>query len=475
MSEPNLLTITYPNGKEIISDNEIEITWTSPSTISTDGNEVKIEIYFTEHYEPLDIPQWKMIAEVKSSETSYLWHFEDFINSEECRIAMRTRNSNGEASDWIVSASNFSIRRRKINSPTIIKPIDGQRINDFVEIEVDSSSIIGTPSQRTFLQVFYSSEKSNIGKTVLVQNYPIEQNYIWNTMEIPPSDDYKLEIYLSDDSGNISKPSVIKNLNIIHNGFFYIDTKCPEASIFIGNDDIFTNTLNNNVEVLYYDRTTDLHSMIFKEDINYGSEESPGDVKPFTFTSGDGVKTLELIAQDYGANRTGDTGKEIRVFQKFIETTGTEIVDIASTAIYSWAITSGTEKALYRMSDFAVKILDFDDTPTAIGAYKENIYVSTVNNNKGNLLLLTGNKVSSMYSFDDYNTIINSMFENNSLLYLGMENGELWYFNELDVSLVYTFINPIKQVYSDNNTLFVTLKNDDTLYLYNGTTFVNLG
>lgn len=475
MSEPNLLTIIYPNGKEVISDTQIEITWTSPTTISTDGNIVKIEVYFTDNYEPLDIPKWQMIAEVKSSETSYLWSFEDSINSDNCRIALRTRNSNGEASDWIVSAANFSIKRSKINSPTVLKPVDGERINDFVEIKIDTTSIIGTPSQRTFLQIFYSSEKANITKTSLVQNHPIYQNYIWNTMDILPSDDYKLEIYLADDSGNVSRPSIIKNLNIIHNGFFYVDTQCPEASIFIANDNTFTNTVNNNVEVLYWDKTTDLQSLMFKEDINYGGEESPGDVKPFTFTSGDGIKTLELIAQDFGANRTGDNGTEIRVFNKYIESAGVSIIDLAKTSVYSWAIVSGTEDALYRMSDFAVKILDFDETPTAIGAYKENIYVSTVNNNKGNIWLLTGNKLSSVYSFEDYNTVINSMFENNGLLYMGMENGELWYFNELDVSLVYTFQNPVKQVYSDNNVLFVTLKNDEILYLYNGTTFVNIG
>ena len=473
MAEPYVPSIIYPNGGEIITDKNITISWTSLSQYDPSNRDVVFELYFTDNYENYNIPDWKLIAEINSSQEEFEWNFNNSINSDACRIGIRSRNSRGERSDFNISANNFTIKRQKLITPIIISPINNQKVNNFIEFIVDKESIRNSFSQRAFLQIYYSSEKNNIAKTIIVENYPVlESNFIWNATDKISSDDYKFEIYLSDDNGNVSEPVIIKNINLVHEGYFYIDTIPPEASIFINNDDVFTNKNDVNIEILAYDKTTKVHSVRFLEGTNYGSADNDGEVRPFSFTSGDGIKTVELITQDFGANRIGDSGKNINLLLKNIEETGSSLVDICSLDNYTWAISDGVSNKLYKCGQFPIEILTITDTPTSISSYKSNIYIGTELNNSGKLWLLSGNTLTLKKEFSESDSKINSMVENDNIFNIGLENGEVWKYDESNFNLVYTFLNPIKSLYSDKNILFATEKNEETIYIYNGISFI---
>ena len=66
------------------------------------------------------------------------------------------------------------------------------------------------------------------------------------------------------------------------------------------------------------------------------------------------------------------------------------------------------------------------------------------------------------------------MIEYGGLFYIGLENGEIWQYDEQEFVLISVFLNPIKSLFSDNNLLFATEKNEETIYLYNGISFTNI-
>ena len=68
MSSPSQPTLIYPNGNEIISAKYIIIEWKESIPVS-DGSVSWYEIYYTDNYDYLEEPDWKMIAIVPSGIT----------------------------------------------------------------------------------------------------------------------------------------------------------------------------------------------------------------------------------------------------------------------------------------------------------------------------------------------------------------------------------------------------------------------
>lgn len=468
-------TIISPNGGESIFGNELLITWTTPSGDPTSS----LELFFTVNYDPFNEPNWQQIATLPYNATSYLWRFGNALRSSQCRIAIRTRDSLGDRGGMSISANNFSIHRKQLEPPSLISPLPNGRYDKFIEIITDDSGIINSYSQRSSYQFYYSSLSAGIPSTPIAQNVAIGSDpVVWNTLNLPPASDYVLEAYLSDNDGNFSNSTYIRSINVVHEGFFIVDTIAPVASISINNGDAFTRFREVNVSIVAKDAATDVHALRLLDQHTTAAPESLANVKRFVLSDKNEVKSVQLLLQDFGANRNDELQIIQRVFQVVVELNNTQIVDIAIDIANKvcWAVTSGDFKNLYKITDFASLLSTFEDTPTSVGVFQSLPYISTNTvDNKSVLYRFNGGVTELLIAFTDSDSTINSMATYGTKLYLGMENGKIYSFDGLNFVLFTTVTNPVSLLYSDSNILYLIQKNDLSLYVLNGTSFSSVG
>lgn len=459
-------TITYPSGGEIIHDSKLTITWNDYNL----NRNYEYEIFFTDDYS--DNCNWIQIATVSGLKDLYEWNIPNYIRSNNIRLSIRIKLPNGEKSEYSIIGSNFSVKKQNLSLPSFISPISGNSYDKYIEIIPDYFSINGTYSQRSYLQFFYSSKKLNIDLTSFAQDVPIyTKNIIWNTINLLPSDDYILHIFLSDYDGNTSDMLQITNIHISHSGYFIIDTTPPVSSIEINNGDNFTKNREINIKILSFDETTGVHSMQIIEGSNISKPEPIANVKSFILSENDGTKSIELLLQDYGANRNNDN--IYRLFDKFLF--DNTIIDMTYLNDGSlWCILKD-ENSLYKINEYPSKILSLNNEPTCIVSFNNQIYISTVDNNYGTLNKYTGAySLEIIYGFDDENSYITCMESYNAKLYIGMKNGKVYAYNGATISLVGQFLNPILSIKSDNGSLYLTLKNNDKIYALINNDFVEV-
>ena len=483
MANPNTPTILAPNGGEsFFSGSIIPISWSLPQPDSTDGRPVKVEIYFTDIYTTKQEPDWQQIAVISDSDTSYQWKSPLAIHSSKCRVAIRTRNSRGERSQFSISAANFLITHQKLATPTVISPTNGGRYDKYIEIAPNIP--LGTYSQRSMYQIYYSSVSAKIPSSLIAQNIPVgTASVIWNIIDVPPANDYVIEIYVEDDDNNKSDSLLIENVTIAHEGFFLIDTTPPVASVIINNGDEFTQFQDVTLSIVSYDATTGVQSMQIIEANSQPANESlpepPSSNLPFTLSTGDGTKVVELLLQDFGANR--NTNVIQRVFETILEQPSVKIVDIALDATSTaWVLTQGVgNNNLYSIVEYPQIVYTFADTiiPTAVGVFNSITYVGTKNAaNRGTLYSYSGAlTVSTIYTFTDSDSVINCIQAQGALMYLGFENGNVYSFDGAVLVNIATLPNPISSLMSDGNSLYLAMENDDNVYIYNGSNFVQTG
>jgi hypothetical protein len=476
---PNYPSIISPNGGETYLTNEITISWNAPNPLGADHpRSFDYEIYYTDQFNPLKEPDWQQIAVVPSHVESFVWRYGNNIRSETCRIAIRARNSRGERSKWSISAANFSIRRKKIDPPTVISPMDNERYDKVIQILLDNSGIIGTYSERSFYQFYYSSVEAGIPLTPIAQNVPIETKTIqWQTISLAPAKDYIIQGFLADDVGNVSDSIFIKNIEIAHEGFFLIDTKPPESAIIINNNATFTKERDVTITVVSYDKTTAVHSMQFQDESNKSLPEPISDVAHYTLSEGDAIKKVELLLQDYGANRNDSETQ--RLFETIVEDdNGTAIADIAidkdtSTA---WAIVSSPLNYLYKIKQFPSLVTAFEDEPTSVSVFNSFAYVGVkTSDSLGILMKYNGYEAVVVKEFTEADSIINTMTTHDGKLYMGFENGSVYRFDGLTFQKLNGVNNPVKSLVSDGNLLYLTERNSTEIYVFNGTEFVSTG
>lgn len=484
MSEPNTPTIIYPNGGEQLEDGQVTITWTTP-TASTDLRRVWFDIYFTDDFDPQTEPDWQQIGSVKYGETSFLWRFGQSLRSDRCRIAIRTRNSRGERSKFVVSAANFSISRRKLITPTVVSPVTGGRYDKFITIITDDLGLVGTYSQRAFYQMYYSSISQGIASRLLAADVQINgEPVVWDIANLPPASDYVIQVFLKDDGGNVSDSVYVRDIQIVHEGFFLVDTTPPLGAAAInfnqatGKQDTFTKVPDVTVQIVAYDDTTAVHSIELTDGETDGKPDSLANVKRFTLSDEDEIKTVELLLQDYGANRNSDPADLQRLYHTLIDEDDTAIADIAVDIVNNelWAITTGASKRLYKATDFATALPVFEDDPTAVAVFQSMPHITTKSSEYlATLYRYNGTDLELVNAFTESDSTVNSMAVHGSNLYLGMENGLVYSFDGLNFDIVDVMDNPVKTVYSDGNLLYLALKNSTTLYVYNGSGFIATG
>lgn len=472
-------TLLYPDGGEVILSNEIVIRWEIPNPIGdSEVRTIDYEVYYTDQYDPLKEPDWKQIAVVPYSTSQFVWRFGSGIRSSKCRVAIRSRNTRGERSDWSISASDFSINRKKLESPTIITPMNGERYDKTVEVATDDNGIAGTYSERSFYQFYFSSVEANVPLTPIAQNVPIGSGpVIWTTINLPPAKDYVIQAYLADDDGNVSDSVFIRDLEIAHEGFFVIDTTPPVASIVINNNDTFTRDRDVTVTVVSYDEATAVHAMQLKDGASTSAPESAADITHYKLSEGDDIKSVELLLQDFGANR--NDGQIQRLFETIVEVdSGVQVVDIAidQTSSTAWAITSSPYNYLYKIASFPSLVLALEDEPTAVVTFGSYVYIGVKDTtSKGTLMQYNGYEATAVKEFTEADSIINAMAVHKNTLFIGFENGLVYSFDGLTFRKLNGVSNPVKFLVSDGSLLYLTERNGTDVYVYNGTEFVSTG
>lgn len=463
--------LQYPNGGETLLTPEINITWDVDFT-NSDGSDVSFELYYTDQYDATNEPDWKLIAVLPDTVSHFVWT-PNSVQTNKARIAIRARGVDGERSPFSISASNFSIGRRKLAAPTVISPISGERYDQYITIQTDDSAILGTYSQRTYYQFFYSSNAAGIPSTPIAQNIPIGSDPIlWNITDLPAAKDYVLEVYISDESGSTSE-KVFVDIEISHEGYFILDTTAPESAIKINNNAAFTKKRDVSVEIVSYDATTAVHSMQLIEGETKSRPDAVGNVRSFQLSPEDAIKTIQLLLQDFGGNRNNENPQ--RLFQVLLELTDGEVVDIAldkSTGTL-WAVTDGpSSKFLYKVKSFASRQASFSNSPTAVSFFAGKPYVATRTSDSKAVIYTYASGLEVAYTFTDFDSVVNCMETYGSNLYLGMENGKIYSCDSSGFSLVQEMPNPVKNLVSDGNLLYAVLKNDQNVYIYTHTEFI---
>lgn len=468
-------TLIYPNGGESILNSEITIRWNAIS----DNDIAFIELFYTDNYDPFTEPTWLQIASVLPSATNYLWRFGKALKSNKVRVAARTRNISGERSNFSISADNFSIQRKKLTTPSIIVPFENEKYDKSIEIIVDESGIIGTFSQKAYYQFYYSCPSLGIASTPIAQNIPVGSDpVLWNTSNLQPANDYILQVYLSDDGDNMSDSVFVHQIQISHEGFFIVDTTPPVGAIIINNDAAFTNKTEVNVQIISYDESTGVHSLLLTDGENTSKPDTIADVKRFIVSEENEIKTIQLKLQDFGANRSGDDENILRRFNVAINLEDSSIADIAidfdNKAL--WAVTTGELKSLYKITDFPAKKATLELAPSSVIVYRTSVYIGMITgDNTGLFAMYDGASIVNIEIFTEPDSVINCMEVHGNYLFIGMENGFIYRFDGLNFDTIDRLDNPIKFMYSDKNLLYLTQKYDATVYAYNGSTFFATG
>ncbi len=463
--------LVYPNGGEDILTREIEISWLSFNPASTDNLQTWYEVFFTENFDFETEPDWKMIASVPSSVNKYLWKVGNTIRSKNVRVAVRTVNINGERSDMSISSSSFSIRRAMPVIPSVLSPLPGQRYGSSIRFLFDESGILNSFAQRTKYYIYFSSAKAKIPLTTIAQKIPVGSGPIdWDTSLLPPSDDYIITIYLADDDGNKSQEVNIRDVSIIQEGIFYIDTTPPSGYIQINNSDQFTRDRNVSVRLYSHDEITDIHSMQFIESSGdadiVSSPESFANLKYWQLSDNDGVKTLKVKFQDFAGNRTDQQEQTFRIL---LDTKQEEIVDAHLDGDRIWIAKNGNQPSIYVVDPNLSFITNVDNKINSITIFNKSLYIAASQTSaKALLYRWTGFALERVIELDDEESEINSITEYKQSLYAGCQNGGLYKYNESTFTLIQKFTNPIKKIVNDNSLLYIILYNTNNLIVFDG-------
>lgn len=481
MAKPNRPTLVFPNGGEDILTRAIEVSWLEPKPLSLDGLPVWYEVYYAEDYDSLDEPDWKQIASVPQGTTRFEWKVGNYIRSEKVRVGVCAVNTRGERSEMSVSADNIRIRREFPVTPAVLSPVPQGRYGSSIEILFDDAAIKNTFGQRAKYYIFFSSEKADIPFTPVAQKVPVGTGpLIWDTSLLKPSDDYILTVYLADDDGNKSAEVNIRDLEIVNEGFFLIDTKPPSGYLSINDGNEFTRDPNVTVRLFAYDETTGAHSMIFKEGDIGSDPESVVNLKFYKFIPDedgnpvDGIKTLKVLFQDYGANRTSEIHKSFRIA---FDLNNDDIADIMHQRETDtlWIAKNGSSPGVYKIDETSNFQVNVPEPINSLGLLNSSVYIA-VNTTTNTALVYryNGESLNAIISLSEANSEVVSLANYKRTLYLGTLSGVLYKYDELSVDSVHTFSSPIQSLYSDGALLYIVLRNSSSMYVYDGNAFTEV-
>lgn len=472
-------TLLYPNGLENILTREIEIRWKEEYPPSSDGLDVWFELFYTENYDFATEPDWKMIAAVPAGIGKYLWKVGNTVKSKSVRCAVRGINSRGERSEMSISATSFTVRKSNPSTPSVLSPQSNARYNDRIQFIFDESGVLNSFSQRAKYNIYCTSVKANLYMIPIAQNIPVGAGpIIWDTATIPPSDDYKFTIFLVDDDGNKSSEVLVSDVAILHEEFFLIDTKPPEAYIQINNGDIYTKDTNLVINSYAYDDATGIHAMKLESGAVSSGGENYSNIKFFDIgNQPDSIVSVTATFEDFAYNRSEDGNqKDFIQFRKNFEELNTNVVDMTTrtflnvTAEKTETITDVFYAVNYQSNSIIYKdpksyAFALNEQVLCIASYDTNIFVSVKNDgNTAQVYRWDNTVVEQVITLSEVDSAIISMQYHNDKLYFGCANGSLYSYNKQSLTLVNIFESGVSKMYSDGNLLGIVLGNSKKFY-----------
>lgn len=482
----NSPTLIYPNGEENIIDDDINIQWIEPSDIPSDMK-IWYEIYITDSFDNNRDSNFIQIGVLPQGKSNYSYKINKNLRGKKCRVAIRSVDQNGTRGKLIYSSSFFSILNKKIMSPSLFEPLDGNVYFSYVPFVFNYDGIKNSITQRLYYRIFYKSDISGVDWTLLVDKLNIDTKFLnIDTKNFQTSSDYEFKVEITDGL-NVSSPLFINNISINNLNYFLIDTIPPVGEIKIKNNSEYTKNRDIIVSLNAYDETTGVKSYSIKQintndssEIN-GFESDFSDVASWKIQGNDGVKIIASKFVDYAGNFIDeDTIKNFRTYKSLDNKIITSYLkDDASTDIWFSFWDENSLSYLYRNQNLVVTV---DGMITYLKFYKNILYVAIRDeNNKGILKRSSGLTVEDVQNnnseyLDDNSeylnylylsdSVINTMEVFDSKLFLGMQNGSLLSFDgSVLVMENNSFLNSkeIKHLYNDGNMLYIYFSNDKNI------------
>lgn len=336
----------------------------------------------------------------------------------------------------------------------------------------------------------------------------------------------------SAEADQIAKRFVY-NLKIQQPGMFLIDTVPPQAVLELENNLGITNEVTQVLNIFAEDATTEITQIQLREcntshqlalgdisDENLGTDDCV-DVdnlisdssdfntivgKPlgystktqWTFKDESGKRKLEALLTDAGGNtslqglsrifvpvfKSDENINDFIVVSEQRDNIVTGIDENGSFVTVERATFEvayfGTESGQYWVLEPFPRIIDtIDKEILLLFHYIDNVYLFSYINTKsnpdlGSVYIDQKTQVKHIFDFNgEENPKINAVAEFLNIMYMGLENGELWSYDGSVFSKVTTMSNPIRSLHGDENFLYIGLSNSSIISLYNGLNFFN--
>ena len=480
-------TITYPNGGERISDRNIAVAWQRPKYRHTLDMPVSYELFFTDSFragQPID---WMQIASVPSTAKSFLWKVPLSAKSRRCRVGIRCRDYRGFAGDMSYSAADFSILARSILPPSLVSPVSGGSYRVFVPIVFDNEGIRSSQSQRSFYDIYYSSESNDTDWTPVASRLPVTREpFLWDVRELPPGSDYSLRVSLSDEDENSSLTVFVRGIAVAPSpiSYFYIDTEPPKGELSIDNNTGYVSTSDVTVRLSAFDETTDVSKVRIREKqidengsyeiVKTGPDEEMANVKSWILSPGDGVKYIEAIFMDSAGNIVDENNNKA-FFRRYTDNRNDLVTavlgDNSSSSFTLWtAFSDGLNFSVHKDRSAEVTL---DGPATSLAVLNDLLYIGIRDSDGlGVLQSYDRGSLETIYSFSEHDSSISNMEAFGGVLYIAQDNGSLWSFDGSTVANVSTFPNRINRLFSDGVALFIFVDHEDVVRVYDGSSFI---
>lgn len=326
----------------------------------------------------------------------------------------------------------------------------------------------------------------------------------------------------------------IYNLKIQQPGMFIIDTKPPEVILDIEGSDGVTNELSHVLTVFAEDETTNVEQIQLREceatnqaalgnvssenlgttqctpieellnvdDVNFdkliGKPMGYSTKIQWTLDDASGLRRIEALLTDSGGNISIQASPKsfIPIFRhsNTINDMIVTVEDRQETVITEDAngniVTTtsvGTFESAYAVTDNGEYWI-IDPFPRRIYknlvgrdiiklfAYGSSIYQFAYTNtidipDFGAVYRDSKTFISRLFVFPNPLSITTAVATFQDVMYIGLENGELWSFESVSFVLVNTFDSPISAMAGDDSYLYIGLSNSSLFFLYNGTEF----
>jgi hypothetical protein len=473
LSPPTLL---YPNGGETVSTPTLTIRWDSTNTTDADGRPLWVEVFATEEYRPEGNTDWVAVATLPASVTSFVWRLRRGLNGDRFRVAVRYRNSVGTRSQISSSAADFTVGRKKVRIPQLLSPVSGGRYDNSIRIELAPGDEVG----RSYYQFFYSSTAAAVPKTPLAPRVPAAAlPFTWLTAELPPADDYILHVSIVAGDGTELSSAEVGNVRISHEGYFIVDTLPPEVTVRLASPTQFTRFRNVGLKVYSHDEATGARAMMLKDAGGDGRPQLPKVVTTFKVNGIDGVKKVQAVVEDYGANLNNDGEK--RPLLGVLPLEDSDVVDFVVSLEGDdevvHFVTRGEHQGLYRLVDYARRVRTLDDEPTAVAVFADDVYVAAVDDDrKGIILKSVTDRFVTVYEFTETDSYATCMGVLEDRLFLGTSDGRLLELTGDTVDEIATLGNgAVSSVGADASALYLAVENDTNVFLFNGDTVTEVG